>query len=160
MSKQCISCFNEYQEGIRECPYCGYVEGTRAQEGCHLPIRAVLHQRYRIGKSLGNGNFGVTYIAWDTMLETRVAIKEYLPRELSTRVPGNYTVQINPGCESTFAAGKSSFIRESRVLAELRDAETEYDEVERAKNSGALGIVKASRQRFNQHADRPDLRLL
>ncbi len=142
MSKQCISCFNEYQEGIRECPYCGYIEGSHEQEGCHLPLRTVLHQRYRIGKSLGNGNFGVTYIAWDTMLEMRVAIKEYLPRELATRVPGNSNILVNTRKEVIFENGKESFLRESRLLAELRDAETEYDEAERTVNSGALGIVK------------------
>ena len=47
-----------------------------------------LADRYIIGKALGYGGFGVTYIAWDKLLEQKVAIKEYLPSEFSIRMPG------------------------------------------------------------------------
>ena len=49
-----------------------------------LPIGYVLSD-YRIEGSLGHGAFGITYLATDTMLNRKVAIKEYFPREFAHR---------------------------------------------------------------------------
>ena len=45
----------------------------------------LLHDRYIVGRVLGYGGFGVTYIGWDGKLEQKVAIKEYLPGEFSNK---------------------------------------------------------------------------
>ena len=49
-----------------------------------LPDNFELHE-FKIQKVLGQGGFGITYLARDMNLMQQVAIKEYFPREFSTR---------------------------------------------------------------------------
>ena len=66
------------------CPRCGY--DNRRQNGEHqLPAGTVLNGQYIVGRVLGQGGFGITYKAWDSFLETPVAIKEYFPTSFVTR---------------------------------------------------------------------------
>jgi serine/threonine protein kinase len=51
-----------------------------------LPALSRLHW-YVLERVLGQGGFGITYLAKDTNLDQRVAIKEYLPVEVATRLP-------------------------------------------------------------------------
>lgn len=39
----------------------------------------MIEGRYIVGKVIGNGGFGVTYIGYDPVLNQKIAIKEYLP---------------------------------------------------------------------------------
>ena len=118
MEKRCISCMEEYEEGISTCPHCGYREGSYEEDQYHLPIRTVLKGRYIIGKPLGHGGFGVTYVAWDSLLEKKVAIKEYLPSDFATRAVRNATVRVyNRDSAEKFKKGMESFLNESRRLA-------------------------------------------
>lgn len=88
MNTLCLGCMQEFDDQYTICPHCGYAVGTKAAEAIHMSPGTVLHNRYIVGKVLGFGGFGVTYIAWDKKLEQKVAIKEYLPSEFSTRMPG------------------------------------------------------------------------
>ena len=55
-----------------------------------LPAQSRLHW-YVIERVLGQGGFGITYLAKDTNLDQAVAIKEYLPVEVATRMPDSVT---------------------------------------------------------------------
>ena len=102
------------------CPYCGYVVGTPAEEAIHLSPGSKLHGRFLVGKVLGYGGFGVTYIGWDELLEQKVAIKEYLPSEFSTRMPGQTQVTVfNGEKEEQFRDGMKKFVDEAKRLAKF-----------------------------------------
>ena len=75
-----------YSDELTVCPHCGFAEGTKPENALHMEPGSILADRYIIGKVIGFGGFGVTYIGWDTLLKTKVAVKEYLPSEFSTRV--------------------------------------------------------------------------
>lgn len=117
---RCMGCMEEFDESLDTCPYCGYKRGTPPREAYHLSPETILSGRYIIGRVLGFGGFGVTYLAWDCVLEHKVAIKEYLPSDFSTRVPGETSVSIYDGeLGEQFEAGLHSFVEEARRLAQF-----------------------------------------
>jgi formylglycine-generating enzyme required for sulfatase activity len=73
---------------------------------------------YLIDGVLGQGGFGITYLAVDTMLDRRVAIKEYYPREFAVR-DGERTILPAGSVEDreTFEWGRARFLEEARILA-------------------------------------------
>ena len=120
--KHCLGCMELYGDEFQICPYCGYVEGTPAEEKIHMDPGTLLHNRYIVGKVLGYGGFGVTYIGWDGKLEQKVAIKEYLPGEFSTRMPGQSTITIFSGDKSEqFRDGLIKFVEEAKRLARFQN---------------------------------------
>ena len=122
MSKRCLGCMEFYGDEFEICPHCGYVEGSPAEEAIHMAPGTLLHDRYIIGKVLGFGGFGVTYIGWDGRLEQKVAIKEYLPSEFSTRMPGETTVTVfNGDKKEQFDDGLEKFVDEAKRLAKFKN---------------------------------------
>ena len=83
--KRCFSCFKEFNESLSVCPYCGHVEITKAEEPIYLAPGTMLANRYIVGEVVGAGGFGIVYKAWDTKLETIVAVKEFFISRLVTR---------------------------------------------------------------------------
>ena len=77
------------QQGQRadtaRCPYCGFCPSEYQQNPRCLPPDTILAGKYLVGKVLGEGGFGITYMGYDLNMKTRVAIKEYFPVELVTR---------------------------------------------------------------------------
>ncbi|MCL2369830.1 MAG: serine/threonine protein kinase [Firmicutes bacterium] len=116
----CLYCFGDLN-AERECGACAKKADDSPSPLHHLPQRTIINKRYLFGKALGEGGFGITYLAWDIHLETKVAIKEYFPTCYATRTPKSNQVIIN--CESNKAAsnrGLKRFIDEARTLTKLK----------------------------------------
>ena len=121
MSKRCLGCMEQFDDRFDVCPHCGFVVGTKVEQAIHMQPGTLLHDRYIIGKVLGSGGFGVTYLGWDGRLEQKVAIKEYLPSEFSTRVPGMSQVTIFGGDKSEqYHDGLKKFVEEAKRLAQFQ----------------------------------------
>lgn len=76
-------------------------------------------QGFTIKKVLGQGGFGITYLAYDNNLERDVAIKEYMPRDIATRVSD---MTIRPSDDSTTESlqwGLERFVKEARTLSKF-----------------------------------------
>lgn len=122
MSKRCLGCMELFGDEFQICPHCGYIVDTPAEEAIHIEPGALLHDRYIIGKVLGYGGFGVTYLGWDGKLEQKVAIKEYLPGEFSTRMPGQSQVTVFNGEKNEqFHDGLKKFVEEAKHLAKFKN---------------------------------------
>ena len=59
-----------------------------------LPMDTIIHGKYLIGRVLGVGGFGITYQGQDLNSGAFVAIKEYYPNGMVTRVPGRKEVEV------------------------------------------------------------------
>jgi serine/threonine protein kinase len=77
-------------------------------------------QEYRVERLLGAGGFGLTYLAIDTNLNLRVAIKEYLPSDIAVRNPDQSVAPNSTQSGEDFMWGKRRFLDESRTLASFR----------------------------------------
>ena len=73
-------------------------------------------QEFMLERVLGLGGYSIVYLAHDTKLDRRVAIKEYLPATLAARAPNGEVVPRLPRFEESFSKGMSSFINEARLL--------------------------------------------
>ena len=119
---RCLGCMAEMPDEYKYCPHCGYAPGTPAESALHMQPGTILAERYLIGKVVGYGGFGVTYIGWDENLQQRVAIKEYLPSEFATRAPGQSQVTVFTGDKAQqFADGMVKFIDEAKRLAKFQN---------------------------------------
>ncbi|HSE01501.1 MAG TPA: protein kinase [Burkholderiales bacterium] len=72
---------------------------------------------YTIERVLGQGGFGITYLARDTNLDQLVAIKEYLPVEVASRRPDSTVRSRSEGQRERYRWGLDRFIQEARTLA-------------------------------------------
>ena len=116
----CYNCFREIPEQEGACPYCGFdlKENEKMYPGA-LRAGTVLKGRYLLGRVLGQGGFGITYLAWDESLKARVAVKEYMPGELATRLEHRQVVVRTAARQEEFAYGQERFKEEARILAKF-----------------------------------------
>ena len=122
--RKCMGCMEDYDEKYMICPFCGYAENSDPEEANQLRPGTILHNKYVVGKAIGHGGFGVTYLGFDAELERKVAIKEYMPNEFSNRIPGNNQVIVYEGDKrEQFDSGLMKFTEEARRLAMFQDKE-------------------------------------
>ncbi len=120
MNRLCMGCMKEYDDQLAACPHCGYAFNTPAKQSYHIPPGSILRDRYIVGKVLGAGGFGITYVGWDYLMERKVAIKEYLPGEFATRMPTQQQVTVYSGDrEEQFREGLLKTLDEARRLAKF-----------------------------------------
>ena len=119
----CYNCFQEIPEGSAACPNCGFgAAAAEARSPMALRAGAILNGRFVIGRVLGQGGFGITYLALDDRNKARVTIKEYFPAEFAARSGGTCTVTPYPGeREESFRYGMKQFRDEAQALSAFRD---------------------------------------
>lgn len=84
-----------------------------------LPLGFRLHE-YRIDSVLGQGGFGITYLATDIHLNAKVAIKEYLPEDFANRSSDKSVSPRREEDREFYQNGLDSFLVEARTLATFR----------------------------------------
>lgn len=120
MKKRCFNCMKEYEEQYEVCPHCGYVDGSPPAEAYHLAPGEILNHKYIVGTAIDSGGFGIIYRAWDAQMEQVVAIKEYFPNGVVSRVPGQNDVIVYSGKNrEVFRKGVDRFLVEARNMAEF-----------------------------------------
>ena len=120
MGNYCYRCMApSVKNGV--CTGCGEPEIRPDGNGENAlqPGTRLMKGRLVVGKKLGSGGFGVTYIAYDEQLKRRVALKEFMPGYLASR----QGTQIVPrtGMDAQYTRSMNSFLKEARALYELRD---------------------------------------
>lgn len=81
----------------------------------------ILKERYKIEEVIGAGGFGITYRAWDPLLQSYVAIKEYYPSGIATRSADSSKVCVPVGQEQReYHRGKIRFLKEAQDVARFQ----------------------------------------
>lgn len=139
--QMCYGCMGQLDDELNICPACGYDSDTPpVYDDCLYPGTAV-SDRYILGKAIGRGGFGITYIAFDNDTGKRVVIKEYLPEGFAKREFGQNTV-LPAGDEEKFRIGMKNAIDCSSAISSydyLESVERYFDCV---RENGTVYIVR------------------
>lgn len=122
---RCFACMEALPDPPDICPHCGRQnrETAKAQPPHALPCGSMLHGRYGIGRVLGQGGFGISYLGWDLAMETKVCIKEYFPDGAAMR-NSTQSAAVFWGSSAnakSLLQGRESFVKEARKAVRLRD---------------------------------------
>jgi hypothetical protein len=100
-------------------PLAAQRSASAAQPGSNvLPAGTLLHE-FEIQGLVGEGGFGIVYLAYDRSLKRKVALKEYMPSSFASR-SGQVTVSVKSDrYAETFKAGLRSFVNEAQLLAQF-----------------------------------------
>ena len=83
-------------------------EGSELQNG-----------KYRIIRVLGQGGFGITYLAENSLLDRKVAIKEFFPKDFCGRDNTSHLTLGTQNNAETVARLKDRFLKEAKNIAKL-----------------------------------------
>jgi serine/threonine protein kinase len=122
MERICPYCMQILSEE-KTCPSCGKDPGAYRPSSHHFPPGTQLHDRYLLGRVLGEGGFGITYLGLDTELERRVAVKEYFPTAFvkrETSLTLEVTCYTDAG-RASYEKGREQFLKEARTMARLEN---------------------------------------
>ena len=116
--RRCYGCMEEIT--AYPCPHCGYHPRDDAHRDYALRPGSILNGKYLVGRMLGQGGFGITYVGWDLVLGRKVAIKEYYPsgqvvRQNGATLQWYETQQAKTARES----GKELFLKEARKMSKV-----------------------------------------
>ncbi len=126
----CMNCMKELHEPKSVCPHCGFDNASCENAAHQLECGSILAGSYIIGRVLGQGGFGITYVGMDLNLDLKVAIKEYYPEGSVTRDSHTHISVLTyagPKGEA-FEKGKERFVSEAKTLAKF------------AGDSGIVGV--------------------
>lgn len=137
-NKLCMGCMAELPQVMEVCPLCNFSKTSYEKPKNGLPLETILNGKYLIGRVIGIGGFGITYVGWNLYQGKKVCIKEYFPREVAVRnsMATNYTEQLAVSvlCEQNqtgidtvewskareyFTRGLASYMREAETLSKF-----------------------------------------
>ena len=117
----CYNCMAPLPRGIHVCPSCGFERSSYQSPPEALPPETILGGRYLLGKTLGIGGFGITYLALDLKSGRKAAVKEYFPSGLVERqVTRDGTLRVIPldfEGQKIFQSGVQEYLKEGEHLA-------------------------------------------
>lgn len=116
---RCPGCMEPSQEN--PCSRCGFDSQRPSGMEYALPLNTILAGKYVVGRVLGQGGFGITYIGWDLALERKVAIKEYYPSGQVSRSQGtrNLTWYTTEQANAARKSGMEMFLKEARKMVKV-----------------------------------------
>lgn len=128
--KRCYGCM-KIKSSCPICEHCGYDENM-SNASHQLPAGTVLKEQYQVGRVLGQGGFGITYLGWDLYLDIPVAIKEYYPNSAVMRDTSMTldVVSYSGDVGVRFRNNKERFMREAKMLARF----SQVQEIVQVKN--------------------------
>ncbi len=119
---RCVNCMGEIAKEEKVCHHCGYDTAGHVQPVNALRAETILNGRYLVGRVLGQGGFGITYVGYDLTLGIKVAIKEYFPGgfagrdgQLSSSLQWSFTNSERQNWNDSL----DNFLSEARKMAKL-----------------------------------------
>lgn len=128
-NRLCMGCMGLLENTGVPCPKCGFSLKDYQQPENGMPPYEILNGKYLVGKVIGIGGFGITYIGWDFYQSKKVCIKEYFPKgvakreqtttystEYSTYSMDVFTVNTK---KAAYLGGLKGYIKEAETLSKF-----------------------------------------
>lgn len=103
-------------------------------------LEAGKENAYLLGAALGQGGFGITYVALEKSVNRRVAVKEYFPVQCCQRVEDGQVIS-KPGMDSVFQGGRKSFLEEARMLSRQKNISSVVEVMDYFEKNGTAYLV-------------------
>lgn len=120
----CLGCMSYLENPDALCPNCGWLKSmkntvSQLQAG-YILTNENQTDKYIIGRALGQGGFGISYLAWNAIRGERVVVKEYFPASLVTRDNNsNNVMPIDAKDTVQFRHGLDNFLKEALNMLEF-----------------------------------------
>ena len=102
------------------CRFCGFDKTKFKKELGVLPPGSTLMGKYIAGKVIGKGGFGITYLAYDTEHDKKVALKEYFPSTFAARDEDGRTVAVLRSEDTPiYKNGMEKFYEEASLVSKF-----------------------------------------
>lgn len=111
----CMGCMNPLNR-IGQCMNCNFSLETYKGTPRSLPPGTLLTERYLIGRVIGEGSFGITYIGRDLLFDITIAIKEYFPLSYEGRDARGKRQEIH-AYQNNDKKGLEYFYKEAKILS-------------------------------------------
>lgn len=128
-NRLCMGCMELLENTGVPCQKCGFSLKDYQQPENGMPPYEILNGKYLVGKVIGIGGFGITYIGWDFYQSKKVCIKEYFPKgvakreqtttystEYSTYSMDVFTVNTK---KAAYLGGLKGYIKEAETLSKF-----------------------------------------
>ncbi len=130
LKRLCMGCMNELPHPQAVCPHCNRSRQTEQNGALQLAQETRLKnpgngKEYLIGKTIGQGGFGIVYVAWDIVNERKVAVKEYYPYSKIVNRTRSNTVNVMPNTQENidfFNHQKKRFRQEAQKMMLFSDS--------------------------------------
>ncbi|MGN0554250.1 MAG: serine/threonine protein kinase, partial [Oscillospiraceae bacterium] len=116
----CYGCMNpndDAEGGV--CKICGYNENAPYLPS-YLAPGVMLRDRYVVGKLLSYNGESANYIGFDTITQSKVVIKEYMPDTLCEREPGKSIINVAPEYVAQYKTLMSEFVELNKTISKMR----------------------------------------
>ncbi len=121
MSKVCLGCMKLIEDDTLTCPYCGFEQKLK-QSLPFLPLGAHLQgEKYIVGKRMTSNNESTKYLGYDTLSESPVIIREFLPNGLCSRNRSSNNLFTTKEKVTVYKRLENKFLDYNRTLARLKD---------------------------------------
>lgn len=116
----CYGCMNPKdcdENGV--CRVCGFDENAPSLPS-YLAPGVMLRDRYVVGKLLSYNGESANYIGFDTITQSKVVIKEYMPDTLCEREAGKSILDVAPQYVAQYKTLMSEFVELNKTLSKMR----------------------------------------
>lgn len=116
----CYGCMNLKdcdENGV--CRICGFDENAPSLPS-YLAPGVMLRDRYVVGKLLSYNGESANYIGFDTITQSKVVIKEYMPDTLCEREAGKSILDVAPQYVAQYKTLMSEFVELNKTLSKMR----------------------------------------
>lgn len=149
INQLCLGCMNILPHPKAVCPICNWSRQGSQNNASQLKQGIILTNptngnQYLIGKAVGNGGFGIVYVAFDLTNNRKVAIKEYFPIQFVDRDHSGKTIvpkDNNQTNRDFLAKQKRRFYQEAEKMQLFHDSPNVVDVLDYFEANSTAYIV-------------------